>query len=97
GGGTARGLMRPRALVRAAEATPRLDPKTSLEIVELTGRRASERDIPAIVKMHNVELARRFADRIVGMARGEVVFDGKPTELEDSHLLNIYGGEGWLE
>src|SRR5215470_5438713 len=81
----------------ADEPTSSLDPKTSVEIMELIARRAGERDIPAIVNMHNVELARRFADRIVGMARGEVVFDGKPTELEDAHLLNIYGGEGWLE
>ena len=50
-----------------------------------------------IVNIHNVALAKRFADRIVGMSKGEVVFDGPPRELEDSHLLEIYGGEGWLE
>ena len=95
--GIARALMQEPDLVLADEPTSSLDPKTSVEIMELIARRAGERDIPAIVNMHNVELARRFADRIVGMARGEVVFDGKPAELEDSHLLNIYGGEGWLE
>ncbi len=41
--------------------------------------------------------ARRFADRIVGMSKGQIVFDGAPRALEDSHLLDIYGGEGWLE
>jgi phosphonate transport system ATP-binding protein len=65
--------------------------------MELIASRAAERNIPAIVNMHNVELARRFADRIVGMSMGEVVFDGPPRALEDSHLLTIYGGEGWLE
>ena len=50
-----------------------------------------------IVNIHNVELAKRYADRIVGMSKGAVVFDGPPSALQDSHLLEIYGGEGWLE
>ena len=84
-------------LVLADEPTSSLDPKTSVEIMELIARRAGERDIPVIVNIHNVDLARRFADRIVGMAKGEIVFDGPPRALQDEHLLQIYGGEGWLE
>ena len=84
-------------LVLADEPTSSLDPKTSVEIMELIARRAGERDIPAIVNIHNVGLARRFADRIVGMSKGEIVFDGPPQALEDRHLMQIYGGEGWLE
>ena len=52
---------------------------------------------PVIVNIHNVELARRFADRIIGMSKGEIVFDGTPQALEQTHLKQIYGGEGWLE
>jgi phosphonate transport system ATP-binding protein len=95
--GIARALMQDPALVLADEPTSSLDPKTSVEIMELIARRTGERDIPAIVNIHNVELARRYADRIIGMSKGEVVFDGPPRALEDSHLLAIYGGEGWLE
>jgi phosphonate transport system ATP-binding protein len=95
--GIARALMQEPDLVLADEPTSSIDPKTSVEIMELIARRAGERDIPVIVNIHNVELARRFADRIVGMSKGEVVFDGPPRALEDSHLLAIYGGEGWLE
>jgi phosphonate transport system ATP-binding protein len=95
--GIARALMQEPDLVLADEPTSSLDPKTSVEIMELIVRRAGERDIPAIVNIHNVGLARRFADRIIGMSRGEIVFDGPPRALEDSHLLQIYGGEGWLE
>jgi phosphonate transport system ATP-binding protein len=95
--GIARALMQEPDLVLADEPTSSLDPKTSVEIMELIARRAGERDIPVVVNIHNVELARRFADRIVGMSKGEVVFDGPPRALEDSHLLAIYGGEGWLE
>src|SRR5262245_10919778 len=95
--GIARALMQEPALVLADEPTSSLDPKTSVEIMELIRNRSAERNIPAIVNMHNVELARRFADRIVGMSKGSIVFDGPPQALKDSHLLEIYGGEGWLE
>jgi phosphonate transport system ATP-binding protein len=95
--GIARALMQEPDLVLADEPTSSLDPKTSVEIMELIARRAGERDIPVIVNIHNVDLARRYADRIIGMSKGEVVFDGPPRALEDSHLLTIYGGEGWLE
>jgi phosphonate transport system ATP-binding protein len=95
--GIARALMQEPDLLLADEPTSSLDPKTSVEIMELMARRAGERDIPVIVNIHNVELARRFADRVVGMSKGEIVFDGPPRALEDAHLLAIYGGEGWLE
>jgi phosphonate transport system ATP-binding protein len=95
--GIARALMQKPDLVLADEPTSSLDPKTSVEIMELIASRAGERAIPVIVNIHNVDLARRFADRIVGMSQGEIVFDGPPSALEDRHLMQIYGGEGWLE
>jgi phosphonate transport system ATP-binding protein len=95
--GIARALIQEPDLVLADEPTSSLDPKTSVEIMELIARRAGEGDIPVIVNIHNVELARRFADRIVGISKGEVVFDGPPRALEDRHLLAIYGGEAWLD
>jgi phosphonate transport system ATP-binding protein len=95
--GIARALMQEPDLMLADEPTSSLDPKTSVEIMELIAYRAGERGIPVIVNIHNVELARRFADRIVGMSNGEIVFDGPPPALEDAHLLTIYGGKGWLE
>jgi len=95
--GIARALMQEPDLLLADEPTSSLDPKTSVEIMELIARRASASGIPALVNIHNVELARRYADRIIGMSKGSIVFDGPPQTLEDSHLLAIYGGEGWLE
>jgi phosphonate transport system ATP-binding protein len=95
--GIARALMQEPELVLADEPTSSLDPKTSVEIMELIARRTGERGIPAIVNIHNVDLARRFADRIIGMSKGEIVFDGPPQALQDAHLLQIYGGEGWLQ
>jgi phosphonate transport system ATP-binding protein len=53
-------------------------------------------DFPVIVNIHNVELAKRYCDRIIGMTGGHVVFDGKPSDITEDHLKQIYGGEDWL-
>jgi phosphonate transport system ATP-binding protein len=94
--GIARAVMQDPDLLLADEPTSSLDPKTSVEIMELMTELAGRRGIPVIVNIHNVELAKRFAQRIVGMAGGAVVFDGPPEALKESHLREIYGGESWL-
>ena len=95
--GIARAIMQDPDLVLADEPTSSLDPKTSVEIMELLAKLAGERDIPVIVNIHNVELARRFAQRMIGLSGGEVVYDGSPRDLDDSYLKRIYGGESWLD
>jgi phosphonate transport system ATP-binding protein len=95
--GIARAIMQDPELVLADEPTSSLDPKTSVEIMELLARLARERGIPVVVNIHNVELAKRFAERVVGMSQGAIVFDGAPSELRESDLLAIYGGEGWID
>lgn len=95
--GIARALMQEPDLMLADEPTSSLDPKTSVEIMELIASQAAQNEIPVIVNIHNVELGKRYADRVVGMSKGGVVFDGPPKAIEVSHLKQIYGGEGWLE
>lgn len=94
--GIARAIMQSPGLILADEPTSSLDPKTSVEIMELMAQVSRERSIPIVINIHNVELARRYAQRIIGMSRGEVVYDGAPDGLGDSHLKEIYGGEDWL-
>lgn len=95
--GIARALMQRPRLLLADEPTSSLDPKTSVEIMSLIHELARARSIPVIVNIHNVDLARRFAKRIVGLSGGEVVFDGAPGDLNEQHLARIYGGESWME
>ena len=94
--GIARALMQAPKLLLADEPTSSLDPKTSVEIMTLMRDLCRSRGIPVMVNMHDVELAKRFADRIVGMSGGRVVYDGDATGLTDEVLKSIYGGEGWL-
>ena len=94
--GIARAVMQEPDLLLADEPTSSLDPKTSVEIMELMTALAARRGIPVIVNIHNVELAKRFADRLVGMSGGQIVFDGPPGALQERHLREIYGGEDWL-
>ena len=95
--GIARAVMQQPSLLLADEPTSSLDPKTSVEIMQLLTDIARQRAIPVVINMHDVELAKRFADRIVGMAGGRVVFDGPPGQLTDAMLNTIYGGKDWLQ
>ena len=95
--GIARAVMQEPKLLLADEPTSSLDPKTSVEIMELLAGVGRAREIPVLINMHDVELAKRFADRIVGMSEGRVIFDGPPARLSDDTLKQIYGGEDWLQ
>jgi len=95
--GIARAVMQRPRLLLADEPTSSLDPKTSVEIMTLLRDLGRAKNIPVIVNMHDVELAKRFADRVIGMSGGVVVYDGAPSGLNDTHLKSIYGGEDWLQ
>ena len=94
--GIARAVMQEPDIIMADEPTSSLDPKTSVEIMELLRQFSRERDIPMLVNIHDVELAKRFCDRLIGISQGVIVFDGPPADLRADDLKAIYGGEDWL-
>ncbi len=95
--GIARAVMQNPRLLLADEPTSSLDPKTSVEIMQLLVSISEKYSIPVVINMHDVELAKRFASRIVGMSGGAIVYDGPPSGLTDSVLQSIYGGQDWLQ
>jgi phosphonate transport system ATP-binding protein len=54
-----------------------------------------ERKLSAIINIHDVMLAQMFAERIVGLRQGEIVYDGPPDKLTPIVLTSIYGEEDW--
>ncbi|MEM7398373.1 MAG: phosphonate ABC transporter ATP-binding protein [Pseudomonadota bacterium] len=95
--GIARALEQDPALLLVDEPTASLDPKTARQIMRLVCEVCRERGLPAIISMHDVPLAKMFADRIIGLRAGEIVFDGPPAELDKAVLTEIYGEEDWTQ
>lgn len=95
--GIARAVMQEPHVLLADEPTSSLDPKTSVEIMELLVSLSEARNIPLIINIHDVELAKRFTSRVIGLSKGGIVYDGSPAELTNEHLKEIYGGEDWLQ
>jgi phosphonate transport system ATP-binding protein len=93
--GIARALMQDPRVLLVDEPTASLDPKTARTIMRLIQTACSERSLPAIVNLHDVQLARLFAHRIIGLREGLVVYDGPPELLTDDQLTAVYGEEDW--
>ena len=95
--GIARALVQDPELLLVDEPTASLDPKTSRQIMRLIRELCGERGLAAIINIHDVALAQMFVERVVGLRRGEVVYDGAPDGLTPEILTEIYGEEDWAE
>jgi len=93
--GIVRALIQHPKILLVDEPTSGLDPKTAMIIMQLIADLAKEKGIPAIVNIHDVALGQQYADRIIGLTEGEVVFDGPPSEVTAETLTQIYGEEDW--
>ena len=93
--GIARALIQNPDLLLIDEPTASLDPKTSRQIMRLITELCTERKLAAIINIHDVALAQMFAQRIVGLQSGSIVYDGSPEGLTPEVLTQIYGEEDW--
>lgn len=80
---------RPLALL-ADEPVASLDPDASEELMGLLRRLAHDDGLGVLCVLHQPELARRFADRILGMKDGIVQFDTKPAEVKETEVSALY-------
>ena len=87
----ARALMQNPKMVLADEPIASLDPLNAKIVMDAL-RDINEREgITVITNLHTLDTARSYCERIVGMAGGRVVFDGKPSELTAEAVKEIYG------
>ena len=87
----ARALMQQPKMMLADEPIASLDPLNAKIVMDAL-RDINEREgITVITNLHTLDTARSYCERIVGMAGGRVVFDGKPSELTTGAVKEIYG------
>ena len=93
--GIARALIQKPEILLVDEPTASLDPKTSRQIMRLITELCEENQLAAIINIHDVALAQMYAERIVGLREGSIVYDGSPDDLKPDILTEIYGKEDW--
>ncbi len=89
--GIARALMQDPALLLCDEPIASLDPSSSKIIMDQMRDMARKRNIGCIVNLHQVDVALQYSTRIIGLSKGEIVFDGPPQQLDDETIQRIYG------
>ena len=89
--GIARAIMQRPKLLLCDEPIASLDPSSAKTIMDLLRDMTRRRNIACIVNLHQLDVALKYSTRIIGLSKGEVVFDGRPEELDDATIERIYG------
>ena len=88
--GIARAIIKKPILLLADEPVASLDPRTANLILSLLKRICNEFNITIICNLHQVELAIKFADRIIGLLDGSIMFDSSTKNIDINYVQNIY-------
>ncbi len=95
--GIARALIQQPKILLVDEPTSSLDPKTARTIMSLISDLAIEHSLPVLINIHDVGLGLSFAQRIIGLSQGQIVFDGSPGQVNEEILTRIFGESDWRQ
>lgn len=90
--GICRALAQNPRLILADEPIASLDPKSSRIVMDKLHEACMKRGIACIVNLHQVDFAKTYATRILGLHAGTLVFDGTPEQLSEEEISRIYNG-----
>jgi phosphonate transport system ATP-binding protein len=90
--GIARALAQQPKIILADEPVASLDPKTSRTVLNYLKQASQDLGISVVCNLHQIEYAREFGERIVGVSAGRIVFEGGPADLTEDVLHRIYPG-----
>lgn len=88
--GIARAVMQKPKLLLCDEPIASLDPSSAKTIMDLLKSMTQKRNIACIVNLHQLDVALKYSTRIIGLSKGEVVFDGPPELLDEEAIERIY-------
>ena len=89
----ARALCQRARVILADEPVASLDPRAAEGVLALLADVAHEDGLGVLVVLHQPELARRYADQLIGFLEGEISFDRSPGEVTDAEIARLYRGE----
>lgn len=91
--GVARALAQGPKVILADEPVASLDPVTGRSIIKLLKDISLRDGITIVANLHQVKIVKQFADRVIGLHSGRIVFDEPPNRLDDAALRRIYYGD----
>lgn len=89
--GIARAIMQEPKILLCDEPIASLDPSSAKTIMDLLKNMTNKRNIACIVNLHQLDVALKYSTRIIGLSKGEIVFDGSPEQLDNEAIERIYG------
>jgi phosphonate transport system ATP-binding protein len=91
--GIARALIQEPRLILCDEPIASLDPGSAKKIMDRLYRISRDMNITVLMNLHQVDVAIRYSDRIIGIREGRLVFDDEPGRLKKKVVAEIYGSE----
>jgi phosphonate transport system ATP-binding protein len=87
----ARALVQGARILLADEPVASLDPESTRRVMDLLRQLQREQGMTLVISLHNVNLARKYCDRIIALREGRLVYDGAPMGLDNQTLRDLYG------